>query len=638
MCENGQVVDRVIDYHSEKAKGGVGLTITEELAVHPSTGFGLLRNARAFDHKGIPAFERFATAIHSHGAATVGQLWHGGANVNNRDPSNLRIQESLSVSGIPSVANQDGYTVPKQMTIENIHEIQEGYVISTRNLIDAGFDGVEIHATHGYLPQQFLSPFFNKRSDRYGGSKENRLRFLTEIVDMIHPELKSRGILGIALVGSEFFQGGLSLEQTQLIARDLDNSEYIDYFNVTPGGLNHMSLLNVAPMYFDSDFFVSLPGAFRKVVKRARIFAAGRIINPLDAERILADGLADLVVMMRAQIADPEFASKSKQGRFDDIIPCVGCNQACFGHVIIWGIPISCILNPTVGRERSWGIGTLDQTLKRKKVLIIGAGPAGCEASIIAAKRGHKVTLVEKNDSIGGQVRLAAKLPGRRDFSLALNYWQKQLAKLEVNVFLNQEWRREGDFASDFDVIILATGSSPNVDGFLPVNPLRHLPGVPENPIVTTPDAILEGNVETGKNVVIYDDQGDIKGISLSEMLASEGHNIELISRLAAPGQFLDPVTRTAAQLRAFEANVKFTQYTLLHKVEDNTVFLSNIFTGKIDIRKEIDTVALVTWRLPNQTDRLTFSGRQVFAIGDCVSPRTVEEAVYEGHNLARSI
>jgi 2,4-dienoyl-CoA reductase-like NADH-dependent reductase (Old Yellow Enzyme family) len=197
MSENGFFGERVARYHAEKAKGGVALTITEELAVHPTTEFGLPRNVRAFDKKSIPGFQLFNQMVHNYGALTVGQLWHGGMTVTGRDPWNNRIQQVWAASAIASSTNQDGFTVPKEMTVEEIRELEEAYVKTAENLLDANFDGVEIHSSHGYLPQQFLSPLYNKRSDQYGGSSENRARFLLELVEMLRGVTADRKILGV---------------------------------------------------------------------------------------------------------------------------------------------------------------------------------------------------------------------------------------------------------------------------------------------------------------------------------------------------------------------------------------------------------------------------------------------------------
>jgi len=396
MAENGLFTEQPIYYYTEKAKGGVALIITEELAVHPSTALGLYRNVKAYDSNAIKSFQALSDSIHRYGAYVIGQLWHGGIHVLNKDPHGQLIQPAWAVSSIPSVVMSDGYSVPKEMSIEEIHEIQEGYVKSAQNLLKGGFDGVEIHSSHGYLPQQFLSPLYNKRNDKYGGSFENRLRFLLEIIEMLYEVTKNKKILGIRLVGDELFQGGLTLEDTKKIATILDSTEKIDYLNITHGSIQHNVHLNVPPMYYEQGFLVYLAATIKRYVKRAKVFAVGRITNPIQADEIISRGDADLVVMTRAIIADPELVNKCAEGKLDDIIPCIGCNQACLGHVLNWGIPISCILNPATGREKLWGIGTLLPTIKRKRVLVIGGGPAGCEFSIIAAKRGHDITLIEK--------------------------------------------------------------------------------------------------------------------------------------------------------------------------------------------------------------------------------------------------
>ncbi len=641
MAENGFFGERLSLYHAEKAKGGVALTITEELSVHFSSDFGQPRNVRAYDKAATTGFNLFSSMVHAQGALTVGQLWHGGVNLANRDPWNLRINVPLSVSPTSSTMFQDGTTFSKEMTLEDICDIQNGYIASARNLIEGGFDGIEIHATHGYLPNQFLSPLYNRRTDKYGGSKQNRMRFLSELVESLAEETAHGKLLGISIVGDEYFPGGLGLDETIPIIQELDATGKVDYFIVTPGGFALRSNLNNPPMYFDYSLFRSTFPAVKKVLRNAKLFAVGRITSPVLAEEILSRGEADAVIMMRAQIADPHLANKVKRDQLEDIIPCVGCNQACYGHVVGWANPISCILNPTVGREKEWGEGTLQLTANPKNIAIVGGGPAGCEAAIIASKRGHHVTLFERSEALGGQVLLASFLPGRSDFVLAVQYWKKQLKKHRVNMVLNHEVTLEDISNSSYDLLIIATGSNPDKIGFSPIFTLRlGIPGVAGNPIVVTPDEILLGYKNAGRRVVVYDDQGDSKAAAISEFLAQDGREVEVISRLGMLAQFSDNTTRIAAQSRAFQKFVKYTQFSLIKKVENKTIHVTNIFNQADSIRENVDTLILVTWRYQENKlyNALKQMGKKVFAIGDCVSPRTIEEAVYEGHKLGREI
>jgi 2,4-dienoyl-CoA reductase-like NADH-dependent reductase (Old Yellow Enzyme family)/thioredoxin reductase len=642
MSENGFFGERIALYHAEKAKGGVALTITEELAVHPTTEFGLPRNVRAFDQNVIPGFKLFTGLVHRYGAQTVGQLWHGGIHVFNRDPSNMKIQPVWAVSPVPSVADPDGSTVPKEMTIEDIRELQEGYARTAQNLLEGGFDGVEIHSSHGYLPQQFLSPLYNKRSDRYGGSRENRMRFLLELVEILHGVTRGEKILGIRLLGDELFPGGLTIDEMKIVASMADSTGKVDYFNVTHGSIQHNVHLNVPPMYYEHGFLVHLAARIKRNVKRAKVFAVGRITSPIQADDIISRGDADLVVMMRAQIADPELVRKAEEGRLDDIIPCIGCNQACLGHVLTWGIPISCILNPTVGREKQWGIGTLTKAERRKHVLVVGAGPAGCEASIVAAKRGHDVTLIERNNRVGGQVRLASLLPGREEFGLAIDYWEGQLQKLNVEVLLNKEATESDILNGPYDSVVIATGSTADRSGFSPIFSVEsRIQGLEGNEIVCTVDEIVSGVKKAGYNVVVYDDQGDIKGVSVAEMLLNEDREVEVVSRLDMLGQFVDVMTRVAAQIRVFRKNVKFTPDNIIKRINERELTLMNIYSGIESKRTEVDTLVLITWRHANKSLYDSLRGKfngGLYCIGDAVSPRTVEEAVYEGHKVGREI
>ncbi len=639
--EGGFFGERLARYHAEKARGGVALTITEELAVHPSTEFGLRMNVKAYDERSVPGFKLFTSMVHEHGAKTVGQLWHGGINVWNRDVLGARSRIALGPSPAPSLQNPDGVTVAKEMSLEEIREIQEYYVLTARNLVEGGFDGVEIHATHGYLPHQFLSPLCNKREDMYGGSPENRARFLYELVEMLDQEIKDKSILGVSLVGEEYFPGGLSLEDVRPVVEKLDSTRKVDYFSITPGGFGLNTHLNNPPMYYGFDLFRPLCASLKRSLGYAKLFAVGRIRDPFEAEEIISRNVADAVIMMRAQIADPELVNKSREGRFDDIIPCVGCNQACFGHVVVWSIPISCILNPTIGREKEWGIGTLAPSKNSKSILVIGGGPAGCEAAIIASRRGNRVTLCERSDAIGGQVRAVARLPGREEFGRAAVYWQNQLRKLGVKVKLNHEVTFEEALDPRYEAIIVATGSRAETSGRTPVHQ-SGIEGIANCGVATmTLDQFLSGERKhVGQNIVIYDDHGDARSAAAGELLSSQGCRVNIISRHGMLAQFADPTTRAAAQIRAFRKSVKFTPNTLINRVEDRIIYLKDLFTGRESDLRGVDSLILVTWRVAEDEIYRALHGakKPVYCVGDCVSPRTIEEAVYEGHKVGREV
>jgi pyruvate/2-oxoglutarate dehydrogenase complex dihydrolipoamide dehydrogenase (E3) component len=299
-------------------------------------------------------------------------------------------------------------------------------------------------------------------------------------------------------------------------------------------------------------------------------------------------------------------------------------------------------LNPTVGREKQWGIGTLTKAERRKHVLVVGAGPAGCEASIVAAKRGHDVTLIERNNRVGGQVRLASLLPGREEFGLAIDYWEGQLQKLNVEVLLNKEATESDILNGPYDSVVIATGSTADRSGFSPIFSVEsRIQGLEGNEIVCTVDEIVSGVKKAGYNVVIYDDQGDIKGVSVAEMLLNEDREVEVVSRLDMLGQFVDVMTRVAAQIRVFRKNVKFTPDNIIKRINERELTLMNIYSGIESKRTEVDTLVLITWRHANKSLYDSLRGKfngGLYCIGDAVSPRTVEEAVYEGHKVGREI
>lgn len=621
--------ERYAYYQAERAKGGIGLIIFGQTAVHPTTAYELMNTSIAYDERAIPGFKLATDMIHQHGAKVFNQLFHSGLNNSGRH-SKLPV---WAPSPVPSALMGE---IPKIMEIDDIKEMIEHYGISAENSKAGGFDGVEIHASHGYLPQQFLSPFSNQRTDEYGGSLENRMRFLLEIIDRIRRGIGSEMALGVRLCGDEMTPGGLTLDDSVEIASKLAATGKIDYLSISLGNVSTATGVVVPPMYMPQGYGVYAAAAIKEAVDNIPVFCVGRITDPLHAEKILADGQADMVGMTRAHIADPEVGNKAREGRLDEIRQCVGCCQDCFGNVLV-GATAGCTQNPEVGNEKELGAGTLTPAPQKKKVMVIGGGRAGMEAARLAALRGHEVVLYEKSDKLGGQLNLACKLPGRDEMESIIRWPNDELKKLNVKVVFNTDVTVQLVEEEKPDAVVVATGSRPLRTGANGLNPLG-IPGRERKNVYTVEDVLL-GIAELGQKVIIFDSEGHIKAPGLAELLADQGKQVEIITDKPFMGMFLDSLTMMAVQQRVGGKGIIVTPFSTVVGIEENAVAVLNFFTQEVQMR-EVDAVVLVTGAEANEELYLTLKNKvkELYRIGDCVAPRTVDRAIHDGYFVGRSI
>ena len=400
------------------------------------------------------------------------------------------------------------------MTKDEIKEIIESYAKTAALVKKAGVDGIEIHASHQYLPEQFYSPALNFRTDEYGGSEENRLRFTMELLDAVRSAIGKDLTLGIRIDGDQFRPGGVTIDDMTRLAPMMNRKHQLDYFNISLSGLGC-----IPPMYFPMGFAVYLASAIKKVVD-VPVMTVGRIIDPVQAENIMAEGHADLVCMNRAMICDPEFPKKAREGRVDEIRKCMGDMEGCWQRILIG---VRCSYNPVIGRETEPGWAELIPAKKKKKVMVIGGGPAGLETARVAAARGHKVSLWEKGDDLGGQTLIAAKAPGRDGFLELPRYYKYQMKLLGVDVHLNTEATVDTVKKENPDVVVIATGSYPRRPA--------DIPGINQDNVVTVRD-VLTGKAKVGQNVVVSDFHPNFQGGTCAEFLADQGKTVTMLSPL----------------------------------------------------------------------------------------------------------
>lgn len=623
----GAPTDALIAYHVERAKGGIGLIITEASRVHPTSQPDSL-SLVAWNRDNIPKYKALADAIHRHGTKVFAQLLHSGRTVNSAD-SRLPLWAPSPIWG--GLYRE----TPHVMTKDEIKEVVEWWARCAGYMQEAGMDGVEIHAAHGYLIQQFLSPIANTRTDEYGGSLENRMRFGLEVLHAVRQAVGRDLVVGVRISADEFMPGGLTLEETSKFAQTLEATGEVDFLNVSHSndiGLSFSTM--IADMSWPHNAFVYLATGIKQAIKRTPVFTVCRIVDVAEAERVIAEGKADMVVMTRAHIADPEISRKLIEGMDWDIRPCIGCNQGCVGRSHA-GRSVGCLVNAVAGRELEWGLNTITLVPVPKGVVVVGGGLAGMEAARMAALRGHLVVLCEKGGRLGGQINTLVKAPRRDEFSNIVMWLQLQLKKLGVVVKLNTEATVESIHEEGADTVIVATGSVPS---------LPEIPGVEEQgatALVSLED-VLERRVDIGKKAILLDDDGHHKASSGAEFLADCGAEVHLVTKSSTMcGEIIiDSYFPILTRLK--EKRVVFHRETWCKEVRGKTVVLYDVYNNEEEMLEGVDTIVAV---VPNRPvtelyDILKREGtiKEVVAVGDCVAPRRALEAIWEGHAAGRAV
>ena len=617
---DGTVNDALVAYQEARARGGVGLIVLQVSGVHETARY-TNHVLMATDDAAIPGYRRLAEAVHRFDTVLFAQLFHPGREIAEADGG------LLSVAYAPSaVPNERFHVMPRPLKPQMIRAIVNGYSDAARRMQAAGIDGVEIVASHGYLPSQFLNPRVNLRDDGYGGNLEGRSRFLREVIADIRGKVSGQFVVGLRISGTEADASGLSEDESlESIVRVADS---IDYVNITLG--NSASLggaIHIAPPMSSKTSYVAPYAANVKRRVRIPVFVAGRINQPQEAEIILASCQADVCGMTRALICDPELPNKAVRGAADDIRACIACNQACIGH-FHKGYPISCIQNPVSGRELRFGAPT--PAPKVRKVMVVGAGPAGMKAAVIAAQRGHDVSLYEAAKRPGGQALLAQLLPGRAEFGGLVTNLLRELAQAEVRIHTGMRVDAAKVLRENPDVVVVATGAIPyrppfERDGELPVADAWQ---------------VLSGAAEPGHSVVVIDWRADWIGIGIAERLAQTGRSVRLAVSGVAVGETLPLYVRDAAVASLHSLGVTVMPYMRLYGSDSDSVYLQHITSGEPVILDAVDTLVLCTGHTPidDLADALEGCPFDVRVVGDAASPRSAEEAVYEGMKAGMEI
>lgn len=617
MAEGGKPGPRLRAYHEAKARGGVALTMVGgSSSVHPSSPASEWNLIANHDDSVVPAYRALAEAVHRHDCAIFSQLTHLGRRAQS-DSESWHVL--LAPSQIPEKVHRE---VPHELEPEQIAMLVRAFGDAARRCREGGLDGIELSFAHNHLVDQFWSPLFNRRTDEYGGSLENRLRFGVLVLEEIRRQVGRDWVVGARISGDELTDGGLTALDMAEIARRLAGSGLVDFLSIVGGGAHTFSLQAgcVPNMSFPNGVYVPLAAAIKAAVPDLPIFHATRIVDPVHADQVLADGSVDMVGMTRALIADPEMPRKAREGRLDDVRQCVGANEGCIDR-IYQGKPVTCIQNPGTGREGE--LGEIRPAATRKKVVVVGGGVAGLEAARMATLRGHRVVLLEREREVGGQVLIAARTPARADYAGIVRFLARQVEKLGVDCRLRVEATVEAVLAEQPDAVVVATGSH----AYRP-----ELPGLDGKHVVTDRD-VLQDRVEVGDRVVVVDDVHTQQGLSTAEFLLQRGKRVEVVSRLFYPGQDVGVTSIVPLYSRLFAHGVTLTPHTDLVAVEGSTVLVANVYSGQERRLEGVDTVVLAMGSRSTDALYRALKGQvpELHAIGDCVAPRGVHHAILEG-------
>ncbi len=626
--------DRNARYHAERAKGGAGLITMEYHMVHPTSTGGIPYLAHAYRKEIIPRYRMVADMVHGQGTGTkiFGQICHVGMHTAGDQIDVLH--EVWAPSAVPGLSRSG---IPKAMEKRDLREVVQAFALSAENVREGGLDGVEIHAAHSYLLGQFLSPISNKRTDEYGcGSLENRCRLALEVIDAVRAAVGADFPVGIRISADEFAPGGLAAQESVEIAKIFAATGKLDWINVSAGAYWSLAPIIVAPMAFPPGFIVHLAAAVKQAVDLP-VFCVGRITDPLHAEKILRENQADMIGMTRALISDPELPIKAREWRLDDIRHCTGC-MYCVGRLAV-NQPIACIHNPAAGRESWLGIGTLKPAGRPKRVSVVGGGPAGLKAAEIAARRGHSVTLFERASEMGGQVRLAARAPTRADIEEVARYLIVQCTKLGVELRTGVEVAADDLQANGAEAVVVATGCRPKRTFFSPLRLQEvDIPGADGPNVLTAWDVL--GGAETGSRVVVIDQDGHWRAASAAEFLADRGRQVTVLTSFPSIGYDLTIFDLMLLIPRFIQKRIRVLSSHEVLALDGDAVHVRHLYTRQEERLEGIDTVVWVTGREANDELYLALQDRvpELYRAGDCLAPRTIEHAIWDGEMIGRKL
>ena len=609
---SGEISDRQAFHYARRARGGAGLIIVENACIDfPASRHGATQ-PRIDSDEFIPGLATLARAVHDGGAKISIELTHPGLNASLKFNGGRR-----PVAPSPTPLRKDG-VLPKELTIEEIKELVEKYAHAALRAKRAGYDMVELQGGHGLLINQFLSPLANQRSDRYGGSRENRLRFVADIVERIRELCGERFPITIRFAADDMVDGGITPEEGKSLAIGLE-AIGIDMIQADLGLCPKEKRLE--PMPYPQGWRAHLAKGLKEVTA-VPIAAVGVIREPEFAERLLAHNEADLVVLGRTLIADPDWPEKARTGHPEQIRKCIGCGE-CIKARHHEDQPLRCGVNPIVGmdEEFEWIVPVEEP----RKVLVIGGGPAGMEAARVAALRGHEVMLIEKEESLGGTLNIASVPPGKEKIRWLIEYYRSELSRLGVEVRLGVQVTRKIVDELQPDAIIVAIGCT---------CPQENIPGADRHNVVTAKDMLSGKRTAANDSIVVIG--GGLLGLETALFLASKENRVTVLKRYKTIAANLEPIYRDYILRELEEYNASILTEVSVERIDETAVQIKNTHGETRTL--SADLVVLARDPVPLRDLQEELRGVEFRSIGDCVRPRLIIDAVREGYLAGKAI
>lgn len=618
LAVDNSVSPELLAHYKTVAEGGAAVIVTEAIRFHPSA-VKSPGGIAAFSETAVPGLARWADTVHDAGALIVGQLNHSG-----RQHTSTKIPGALI--GPSAIACPRSGGIPHEMSVDEIQDFVRHFGLAARHLAAAGFDGIEVHCAQGHLLQQFLSPFSNQRNDDYGGDPGARSRFPTEVLRAVREVVGADVVVGLRLGVDEFSDGGLTVDMTSEFASNVIGGDLIDYVSLSQGNFNTIDT-HLPDRHYPHLPFAAEQGRFNELVSGVPVVACTRIVTPAEANEVITSGMADAVALSRALIVDPDWPRKARNGDREVIRLCIGCNE-CWDGLHEGTARISCVQNASAGRELA--LGALSPAPKRRRVVVVGGGPAGLETARVAAERGHDVTLLEASDTLGGKVRSGGLIAGHDDLLNVVRYLEPQVIANGVTIETGHTATIDTISRLEPEAVVVATGSTPIASPLPGDGSIASHGGLPDLP-----------NDLGSRRVVIVDQDGHYWAAQVAEEISGRGAEVIVMTRFFEPFRELPSVSRIAA-LRVLDSRgVRFLTSHAPVESDSSNLRVKQFESGRVSV---IDGVSDVIWVGPQRiNDQLASEvrdamGVEVVVIGDASSPRRIKNAIYEGNAAGRGV